>query len=599
MTEAGVETLQAALESEDVVLVRRRVLRQLVESLAYEGLIRPRHEDPDGRLSFCLEGRGGDTPVTYRFQARRRFSFGRLQLLNPAILREVEGRTIEVASPSQFLHEIAPSLPADPQLLARFADELDRTLLHDTLSREHARGQGPTLHAASYDELEGLIIDGHRYHPSYKSRVGFDHVDNLAFGPEFGPRLRPIWLAAHHDTVQLSASHRIDAAAFLRTELGPAAHERFCAQLAESGRDPRSYQLLPAHPWQWREQLIPRLVGDFTTGRLVALGHPPDHYCPQQSIRTLANATAPHKASLKLALSITNTSTIRTLAPHTVLNAALISDWLEDVVAADPFLAEDLRPVLLGELLGVSYRPLSASAPSGILGCIWRESLPAKLEAGEAAVPFTALSHVDPHGDPFIAGWVDAYGVEGWTRRLLEVVIPPVIHLLCAHGIALESHAQNLALVHRDGLPTRLALKDFHDGIRFAPSHLAAPRKRPSLHPTPAAHLQVNRNSYLVAETAEEVRDFVHDAFFFIALSEQALFLADHFALPERRFWNLAREVVVAYQRRFPHLRDRFALFDVLAPTIRVEQLTARRLLPDTELRLHDVPNPLAQVDTQ
>jgi siderophore synthetase component len=46
--------------------------------------------------------------------------------------------------------------------------------------------------------------------------------------------------------------------------------------------------------------------------------------------------------------------------------------------------------------------------------------------------------------------------------------------------------------------------------------------------------------------------------------------------------------------RRFPELAERFARFDVFKPSIAVEKLTTRRLLPDIELRLHSVPNPLS-----
>lgn len=44
-----------------------------------------------------------------------------------------------------------------------------------------------------------------------------------------------------------------------------------------------------------------------------------------------------------------------------------------------------------------------------------------------------------------------------------------------AEGIATESHGQNIILVHKQGWPTRVLLKDFHDGVRYSPAHLAHP----------------------------------------------------------------------------------------------------------------------------
>jgi siderophore synthetase component len=155
-----------------------------------------------------------------------------------------------------------------------------------------------------------------------------------------------------------------------------------------------------------------------------------------------------------------------------------------------------------------------------------------------------------------------------------------------------------MILIHQQGIPHRIALKDFHDGIRFSPSHLSNGQQRPKLHLTPASHQAVNRNSYLETDNLEDVRDFMLDAFFFINLSELALFLADHFDFDEGYFWSLARTVIVDYQAHFPQLQERFALFDLLTPTIEVEQLTKRRLFPEVERRVHQVPNALAWPET-
>jgi siderophore synthetase component len=347
--------------------------------------------------------------------------------------------------------------------------------------------------------------------------------------------------------------------------------------------------VLPVHPWQWRRHASTTWAPLVAGGAIVPLGAGDDEYRAQQSIRSLANVSDPARPTLKLALSIVTTSTARTLAPHAVANAPLISGWLQRIAARDPQLADELRPVLLGERLGVAHSPE--------LAAIWRDSLHPYLAAGEQAAPFTALTHVDATGEAFVGPWVKDQGVEPWTRRLLEVTIPPVLHFLVAHGIALEAHAQNLILIHESGRPRRLALRDFSDGIRFSVGGLADPAGRPPLRPTPPEHFRVNRNSYVEAGSDDDGRDFMHDCLFFVNLAELAMFLEDRFDLAEERFWALARRVIETHRRRFPELAERAARFDVLAPEVSVEQLTTRRLLPDTEVRLHRVRNPLALVD--
>lgn len=578
----------AAVASDELAGARRRVFRQLLEALTYEGIL-PVEERPDGQgLAFRTTGGGG---ATYTWRARRRHSFGRLQVDPRSIERHAGGRGEEASSPALFVHELAGALGADPGKAVAFADELSRTVLNDAVGACRRRASNPPVDG--YDALEAAA-GGHPYHPSYKSRVGFDPLDNLRYGPESAPIVRPVWLAARREAVQVAAAPGTDASALLAGEVGDDVLLRLAAAVADAGGDPQAYVPVPAHPWQYRKRLLPGLVDDVRDATLVPLGGGGDDYRPQQSIRTLANVTTPEKASLKLSLSIVNTSTARTLAPHTVANAPRITGWLRGIVEADPYLGDELRPVLLGEVLGVSYHSPSRITTGDELAAIWRESVHAHLGAGEAAVPFTALSLLDGRGTPVVAPWLAERGAQAWARQLLEVTVPPVLHLLCAHGVAVEAHAQNMVLVHRDGWPVRIALKDFHDGVRFARHLLAHPQAAPELVPVPEAHLQANRTSYLEAEHGDEVRDFLHDAFFFVNLAEVAMFLDDHCGLAERRFWALARDVVLAHRRRFPDLADRFHRFDVLAPTVQVEQLAARRLLPETRPRLHEVPNPLA-----
>jgi siderophore synthetase component len=149
-------------------------------------------------------------------------------------------------------------------------------------------------------------------------------------------------------------------------------------------------------------------------------------------------------------------------------------------------------------------------------------------------------------------------------------------------------------LIHKDGKPERVALKDFHDGIRFSRRHLSDPEACPALNPVPAHHPKINRNSFIETDDPAVVRDFVHDAFFFINLAELCMFLEERFGLEEMAFWQTVAEVIREYERENPQHRERYEQFDLFADTIQVEQLTKRRLFGDSEFRVHDVPNPLS-----
>ncbi|MGH8920382.1 MAG: IucA/IucC family protein, partial [Actinomycetes bacterium] len=435
------ELIERALRAPQFVQVRRRLLRQLLESLLYEGVLTARITG-DGRHAVDGTDEHGNA-VSYLFTASRRYGFDRVRLGPQPVLRCAPGGTVEVESATRLLSEVRDGLHADEACLAAFARELEETMVKDALAQYMRAGRGDTLHGADYDTLESAITDGHPYHPAYKSRIGFDLADNLAWGPEFAGDIHPLWLAAHRDATTVTVSAGLCEIAFLREQLGPATVEQFHQRIRQAGVDPVHYTLVPVHPWQWREHIGLAFAAALRNRELIVLGDDPHTHLAQQSIRTLACRDVPERAYLKLSLSIVNTSTSRVLAPHTVGNAPRISDWLRGVLAGDPYLCDELRLILLGEVLGVAVDPvpvcdLLRADIYGALACIWRESLHLYLAPQEQAVPFTGLTARELDGTPLIEPWVRAVGVRRWVEELVAVTVLPLVHLLQRHGIALE-----------------------------------------------------------------------------------------------------------------------------------------------------------------
>lgn len=568
----------------------RRVLRQLLEALLFENAIA--HCQWRGE-SLTVPGRCADgTPVSYQCRAQRTFSFGRVRLTSPLLRSDASDVNEEASDPALFLAEIAPWLEADEGRLGQFAAELLATQVKDAQTL-HARGN-QVLRGADYDTVEARLTDGHPYHPSYKSRLGFTLDDNDAYAPEMAAGVTPLLLAVRRDRCRWAVSATLPENGAARVLLGEADRQRFRDELTRRGSRPEDYLPLPVHPWQWDEVVLPGYHQALARGELVVIGALAESYLPQQSIRTLSNLSDPGRLSLKLAMNLVNTSTSRVLAPHTVLNAPIISDWLQTLVVErtdwpDP----SARPVLLREVAGVSFTSQApAQGQYGALSCIWRESVHGHLRPGEAAVPMNAVMHVDTDGRPFVDGWVKRYGPECWLRRLVERAWLPVLHLLWQHGTALESHAQNMILLHEDGLPARVALKDFHDGVRFCEALLSAPA--PALAAPPAEHARINPNSFLEAADADELRDFTFDALFFVNLAELAWLFERFYGMAEVRFWQITREVLQTHQERHPQWAARYALFDCFADEVAIELLASRRFQPEIRLRTRLSPNPLA-----
>ena len=620
------DALFASVQNRHYVAACRRIFRQLVEALVYEGVVRPQTEElADGslRLTICGIHESGDD-VLYVCEARRRPSFGRIRLSDQPVVRVHGGAESEAADPPLFMAEIAPLLEQRPTRLRSFAQELQQTLANDAaaLAYRDAALAGQSSGVRSCDDLEGDVIDGHLYHPCYKSRIGFDWRDNRAYGPEFHPRFTLVWLAVRERLVDVAAgaelaterrqefaaewsqertSGRLQELAaeqqwreLVRQQLGADEYERFAGMIRERGGHEAEYVYIPVHPWQWREQSLSLYFRYIASGDIIPLGEGGDAYSPQQSIRTLANRAASRKLTVKLSLGIVNTSSLRTISARHARSGPIVSGRLGEMVAGDPYLRDELRLVLLKEQLGVSFRyellpePVR-NAAAGTLGALWRDSVNGFLQEDEQAAPFTALTQIGLDGEPFIAPWIGwAGGDDGsrageaaavaWLEKLLPVAMYPIIHLMYAHGAAVEAHAQNMLLIHKRGVPERIAVRDFSGGVL--------------LYVEDGAHPALPETT-----RREEVRDVVHNSLFFVHLAELALLLERHYGMDERRFWRMTADVIAGYQLRFPELAAQFAAYDLFAPHVEVGQLAKRRLMDASAGRDHFVANPLSGLD--
>ncbi|PRY66615.1 siderophore synthetase component [Vreelandella songnenensis] len=582
--------------------IEQRVVGQLLQTLLFEDVLR--YE----AVTVSNPAFSGDTLFTitlgsrcYQVYGWRCHSFRLIRLEHSSLAIVTHNGASEPVSLQSFIDDIE-SVLGGGAIQPGFVNELKQTLIKDIHSSTAQVALTDSPQSLDADALEHYFTDAHSYHPCYKSRLGFSLQDNQRYGPEFSQPLQILWLA-----VPRQLAHQGGVEGNLTTEsveqyAGPGVQARLEEFLAQRALARTDVVLMPVHPWQWENALVPALYPELAKGDIALLGAGETRYTPQQSIRTLAPRDT-RQPYLKLAMSITNTSSTRILARHTVTNATIITRWLQQLVDTDST-AQSAGFVILGEVAGVAlderaFPPTRYHDIYGKVGAIWRQNIRQFLQSGEQAVPFNGLSQRtrSPTGEPsapFIEPWIANHGLEAWTRQLIHVATLPIIHLLFAEGIGMESHGQNIVVIHRDGWPTRVALKDFHDGVRFSTDHLARPELAPVLEPVPASHAALNRNSFILTNDVAAVRDYSCDAFFFIALAEMAIFLQRHYGLEESRFWAMTATVIKEYQRAHPEHAKRYQCFDVFAPEWEVEALTRRRLFGDERPQVKQVPNPLA-----
>ncbi|MGO4623983.1 IucA/IucC family siderophore biosynthesis protein [Ensifer sp. 2YAB10] len=555
-----------------------RVLRQFVSALLFEGIVDAgKHVRDDmvefqwslGGRDYCCRGAIGP--------------FGRLRLVaNSVEMRE--GADSWVAPP---LAQLVSALPGSGPMRGKLLHELLQTIAFCQWNERHLAGRPRRM--MTFAELEGALDEGHPYHPCFKARSGFTFADHAAYGPEAGDRFQLVWLLVARK--HLRQALPCDEDFFWQGELGPETWAHLCALREQLDASPGDFGLVPLHPWQWRELGETLRSGWIAAGEAHYLGPVGDRYTATQSVRSLLNQNRPHAASLKLPLNIVNTSSRRILEPHSVCTAPVISRWIAGIVAGDPAFSAHYPLTILQEYAGIIA---DGDGPlAGQVAAIWRESAEATLAVGEAVIPFNALMMVEADGRPFAGDWIRRFGLMPWLNRLIEVAVLPVWHLLVHHGLAVEAHGQNMLLVHRDGWPVRLILRDFHESIEFSPGFLREPDKAPdllSLHP---AYRDAEPDQFYWTNNLDSLRELVMDTLFVYNLSEISHLLDHCYDLPEPLFWQRVQSVLFAYESEHG-ASDRLAVLGCGQPRILTESLMTRKLLATKPEYHHTVPNTLA-----
>jgi siderophore synthetase component len=552
----------------------RRLLAKMLAEFLYEELLQAEHlptHDDAYRVALS-DG------VVYSFRARRRL-FDGWRVDPGSVRRHTQGGEAPAADPIRLLLDLRATAGITASTAAHLVKELSATLVADTHIAAAPARCATDLVDLPYHAIEGEMT-GHPWIAPNKGRLGFSHADYLRYAPERRTPVRLRWLAARTTHASYQAVDGLAHERLLAGELDPATIQAFTATLTRRGLDPAGYLWFPVHDWQWQHVVIPLFAANLAAGDLVVLGEAPDAYLPQQSIRTLTNVTAPHRHHLKLPMSILNTLVWRGLPTERTVAAPKVTAFLHGIHAADPFLHADCRLVLLGEVASVAVpHPAYETLPGApyqfreLLGCIWRESIHPKLDPGERAITMASLLHLDPHGTPVVTALVERSGLSAtrWLAALFGAVLPPLLHVLYRYGTVFSPHGENAILVHRDGIPTRLAVKDFVDDVNITDQPL----------PELQAALPPDLRGVLLAEPPAWLCQFLWAGLFIGHLRYLADLVDDHLGVPERRFWTLVRDTVLAYHDRFPQLADRFRLFDLLAPRFAKICLNRNRLLLD------------------
>ncbi|WP_372345247.1 IucA/IucC family siderophore biosynthesis protein [Streptomyces sp. KL116D] len=600
-----------------------RLLAKLIGEFAYEEILRPEPLETDEPIEPAEPGAAAgpgrhpytltvpDRPETdggeLRFSARRG-AYGSWQVdatsltWTPGPDGPEKAEPTRLTDPLAFLLRAKHVLGLDGTTLGHLLRELTVTLAADA-RLDHTALAADRLADLGYAELEGHQT-GHPWLVLNKGRLGFSATDTSRWAPEARRHTDLPWIAVHTGLATYRGARGLESADSLYSrELSPTARELFADALKARGLDPAAYLYLPVHPWQWDDIVLPLFAPSIAADAIVPLPTDGDLRLPQQSIRTFLNTTHPERLTVKLPLSVLNTLVWRGLPTERTLAAPAVTTWMQGLRDGDPFLKDECGVILLGEVASVTVQhPLYDGLDEvpyqykELLGAIWREPVSRHLAPGERARTLASLLHTDPQGRAFTAELVARSGLDAgtWLRRLFAALLPPLLRFLYRYGTVFSPHGENAIVVFDEkDVPVRLAVKDFVDDVNISSEPL------PEHHAMPQDVREV-----LLTERPSFLTQFIHSGLFVGVFRYLAPLCEDQLGVPEEEFWALVRAEILRHHSRFPELKERYEMFDLLTPRIERLCLNRNRLhldgYRDRSHRPHaavhgTVPNPLHQ----
>ena len=533
-------------------LAGQRLIEMAIAEFLYEEIIQVTHLK-DNRYQLTLDDQ------TYTFKAQN-YLLGHWQIEEGSVRELSAVGDLPAWNLHTFIRAFSNQTEVKPFTKAYLIKEMNNTWLAEAHLFDESRLSSEAALTASHHEIEGMLR-GHPWLIMSKGRMGFGYDDYLSAAPELSPTVKVLWLAVHRDLAEFRSTEEWQAGRLYQYELDAEELESFEQQLHERGCSCRDYFLIPVHAWQWHQWLVPTYANEIVDQRIIELGVGQDDYVPMQSIRTLCNISQPERHYVKLPVSIFNTAVYRGLPSKRNLAAPAVTAWLKQIQSQDSDLKQS-GVAFLGEVATLTIHQPCFDQIEGapyqfkeLFGCLWRESVDPVIGTGEQALSQAALLHRDINGQSILAVLIQASGLSPlqWLKRFAEVSVTPLLICLYKYGLAFSPHGENTMLIHANGVPQKMVLKDFIDDVNLVDEDF------PELASLPI------EGQILLRHPAHELSHFIFTGLFMVHYRYICnVFLQDYPEHSEVEFWQTISSVIDAFHQAHPELAERiekFAMF--------------------------------------
>ncbi|WPO66040.1 acinetoferrin biosynthesis protein AcbC [Acinetobacter haemolyticus] len=534
----------------------QRLIEMAIAEFLYEEIIEVKALSA-GRYRLDLGNR------QYEFQ-------GHQYLLGHWNIQEASVRDVthsqENDQPAWNLHEfivaMSDSSNVKPFTKAYLIKEMNNTWLAEAHLFNETRLPSIAVLTEPHYKVEGMLR-GHPWLIMSKGRMGFGYDDYLSAAPELSAEVKVLWLAVHRDLAEYRSTEDWSACGLYQHEFDANELQQFINILQEKNLDPQNYFLIPVHAWQWHQWLVPTYANEIVDQKIIELNISQDSYVPMQSIRTLCNTSNLQRHYIKLPVSIFNTAVYRGLPSKRNLAAPAVTAWLKRIHQQDQDL-QNTGVIFLGEVATLTIHQPCFDRIDGapyqfkeLFGCLWRESVDRYVDPSHQVLSQAALLHRDISGQSILSVLIQASGLSplDWLAQFAQVSMSPLLLCLYRYGLAFSPHGENTMLVHENGVPKAMVLKDFIDDINLVDEDFPELAQLPS------------EADLLLRHEATDLSHFIFTGLFMVHYRYICnVFLQDYPEYSELDFWQTISNTIVEFNQKHPELAERADKFAMLRP---------------------------------
>ncbi|WP_210638791.1 IucA/IucC family protein [Pseudomonas sp. Tri1] len=364
-----------------------------------------------------------------------------------------------------FPEFVAQLLSACEDMTRASNDELlDQVLQSQSLTAaivaHNMDGEGPAPLSNYLASEQGLWF-GHPNHPAPKARLWPAHLAQETYAPEFQARTALHLFEVPREGLRISANGLSE--------------EQVLAGFADQSRAAPGRAIICLHPVQAQLFVQDRRVQHLLElGELRDLGPTGALASPTASMRTWY--IEGHDYFIKGSLNVRITNCVRKNAWYELESTLIIDQLFQRLQQTQPQTLGGLSTV--AEPGSLSWAPKHASETDSHwfreqTGAILRENF-CRRSGADVSVMAGTLFARDIHSQPLVHEFLQGFNGQpladeqllNWFDRYQALLLRPVLALFFNHGVVMEPHLQNSVLIHDNGQPQQLLLRDF-EGVKL------------------------------------------------------------------------------------------------------------------------------------